>query len=110
MNRCFMDFLFYVPFFCTAAAEVTEILNICFVNVEFFDRKKLKVKRASHFVKIIVACPHRLPIQPESTQRKQAIPNKGSLFYSHCELTQKCSQKNVGTQEHVDSENRLWRG
>jgi hypothetical protein len=23
-----MDFLFYVPFFCTAAAAVTEILNI----------------------------------------------------------------------------------
>jgi hypothetical protein len=83
-----MDFLFYVPFFCTAAAEVTEILNICFVNVEFFDRKKLKVKRASHFVKIIVACPHRLPKQPESTQRKQAIPNKGSLFYSHCAKNQ----------------------
>jgi hypothetical protein len=31
-----------------------------------------------------VACPHRLPKLPESTQRKQAIPNKGSLFYSHC--------------------------
>jgi hypothetical protein len=43
-----------------------------------------KVKRASHFVKKIVACPHRLPKLPESTHRKQAIPNKGSLFYSHC--------------------------
>jgi hypothetical protein len=75
-----MDFLFYVPFFCTAAA----VTDICFVNVEFFERKKLKVKRASHFVKLIVACPHRLPKLPESTQRKQAIPNKGSLFYSHC--------------------------
>jgi hypothetical protein len=83
MNLCFMDFLFYVTFFCTAYA-VTEILNVCLVNVEFFERKKLKVKRASHFVKIIVACPHRLPKLPESTQRKQAIPNKGSLFYSHC--------------------------
>jgi hypothetical protein len=48
-----MDFLFYVPFFCTAAAVVTEILNICLVNVEFLERKK---QRASHFVKIIVAC------------------------------------------------------
>jgi hypothetical protein len=28
MNLSFMDFLFYVPFFCTAAA-VTQILNIC---------------------------------------------------------------------------------
>jgi hypothetical protein len=28
-----------------------------------------------------VACPHRLP---ELTQRKQAIPNKGLLFFSHC--------------------------
>jgi hypothetical protein len=64
MNLSFMDFLFYVPFFCTAAAAVTEI---CLVNVEFFERKKLKVKRASHFVKIIVACPHRLPKMPEST-------------------------------------------
>jgi hypothetical protein len=52
-------------------------------------RKKVilnQVKRASHFVKIIVACPHRLPKLPKSTQRKQAIPNKGSLFYSHCAL------------------------
>jgi hypothetical protein len=52
--------------------------------LSFFERKKLKVKRAFHFVKIIAACPHRLPKLPESTQRKQAIPNKGSLFYSHC--------------------------
>jgi hypothetical protein len=44
-----------------------------------------QVKRASHFVKIIVAGPHRrLPKLPESNQRKQAIANKGSLFYSHC--------------------------
>jgi hypothetical protein len=27
----------------------------------------------------------RLPKLPESTQRKQATPNKGSLFYSHCD-------------------------
>jgi hypothetical protein len=31
------------------------------------------------------ACPHRLLKLPESTQREQAIPNNGSLFYSHCE-------------------------
>jgi hypothetical protein len=86
-----MDFLFYVPFFCTAAAVVTEILNICLVNVEFLERKKLKPKRASHFVKIIVACPHRLPKLPKSTQRKQAIPNKGSLFYSHCDPNRTCN-------------------
>jgi hypothetical protein len=42
------------------------------------------LKRASHFVKIIVACPHRLPKLPESTLRKQARPNNGSLFCSHC--------------------------
>jgi hypothetical protein len=54
MNLSFMDFLFYVPFFCTAAAALTEILNVCLVNVEFYERKKLKVKRASHFVKIRV--------------------------------------------------------
>jgi hypothetical protein len=49
MNLSLMDFLFYLPFFCTAAAAaVTEILNICFVNVEFFERKKLKVYRAKY--------------------------------------------------------------
>jgi hypothetical protein len=44
------------PFFCTAAGTVAEICN---VNIEFLERKKLilnQVKRASHFVKIIVAC------------------------------------------------------
>jgi hypothetical protein len=83
-----MDFSFHVPFFCTAAGAVAEIQTVCLVNIEFRERKKLilnQVKRASHFVKIIVVCPHRLPKLPESTQRKQAIPNKGSLFYSHCE-------------------------
>jgi hypothetical protein len=44
------------------------------------------LKRASHFVKIILACPHRLPKLPESTLRKQATPNNGSLFCSHCGL------------------------
>jgi hypothetical protein len=34
-----MDFLFYVPIFRTAAAAVTEILNIYFVNVEFLSAK-----------------------------------------------------------------------
>jgi hypothetical protein len=87
MNLSFMSFLFHVPLFCTAAGAVAEIQTVCFVNIEFRERKKLilnQVKRASHFVKIIVACPHRLPKLPKSTQRKQAIPNKGSLFYSHC--------------------------
>jgi hypothetical protein len=31
-----------------------------------------------------VAGPHRLPKLPESTLRKQARPNNGSLFCSHC--------------------------
>jgi hypothetical protein len=82
-----MDFLFHVPFFCTAAGAVAEIQTVCLVNIEFCEQKKLilnQVKRASHFVKVIMACPDRLPKLPESTQRKQAIPNKGSLFYSHC--------------------------
>jgi hypothetical protein len=39
-----------------------------------------QVKGASHFVKVIVACPHRLPKLPESTLCKQARPNNGSLF------------------------------
>jgi hypothetical protein len=50
-----------------------------------------QVKRASHFVKVIMACPDRLPKLPKSTQRKQAIPNKGSLFYSHCEIPLICA-------------------
>jgi hypothetical protein len=82
-----MDFLFHVPFFCTAGGAVAEIQTVCFVNIEFREGKKLilnQFKKASHFVKIIVACPHCLPKLPESTQRTQAIPNKGSLFYSHC--------------------------
>jgi hypothetical protein len=88
-----MDFLFHVLFFCTAADAVIEIQSFCFVYIEFRERKKLilnQVKRASHFVKIVVhmACPHRLPKLPESTHRKQAIPKKGSLFYSHCGYTQ----------------------
>jgi hypothetical protein len=83
-----MDFLFHVPFFCTAAmlVQLLRYRQFCFVNIEFRERKKLilTVKRASHFVKIIVACRHRLPKLPKSIQRKQATPNKGSMFYSHC--------------------------
>jgi hypothetical protein len=45
-----------------------------------------QVKRASHFVKITVAGPHRLPKLPESTLRKQARPNNGSLFCNYCDL------------------------
>jgi hypothetical protein len=80
MNLSFIDFLFYVPFFGTAAGAVAEILNICSVNIEFRECKKQilnQVKRASHFVKIIVTCPHRLPKLPKSNQRKHAIPNNG---------------------------------
>jgi hypothetical protein len=53
------------------------------------------LKRASHFVKIIVACTHRLPKLPESTLRKQARPNNGSLFYSHCGPKPKQHDKGV---------------
>jgi hypothetical protein len=45
-----MDFLFHVPFFCTARPNI--------------------ISRVSKL--------------PDSTWRKQAILNKGSLFYSHC--------------------------
>jgi hypothetical protein len=61
-----MDFLFHVPFFCTAAGAVAEFQTVSFVNIEIRERKRLilnQVKRASHFVKIIVGCPHRLPAQ-----------------------------------------------
>jgi hypothetical protein len=39
-----MDFLFYVPFFCTAAGAVAEIHTVLFVNIEFHERKKLILK------------------------------------------------------------------
>jgi hypothetical protein len=41
MNRSFMDFLFHVPFFCTAADAVAEIQTVFFVNIEFHECKKL---------------------------------------------------------------------
>jgi hypothetical protein len=91
-----VDFSFHVPLFCTAAGAVAEIQTVCLVNIEFCERKKLilnQVKRASHFIKIIVVCPHHLPKLPESTQCKQAIPNKGSLFNSHCAFLLLLEQK-----------------
>jgi hypothetical protein len=36
-----MDFLFHIPFFCTAAGAVAEIQTVCFVNIEFRESKKL---------------------------------------------------------------------
>jgi hypothetical protein len=36
-----MDFLFHVPFFCTAAGAAAEISDNFFVNIEFHERKKL---------------------------------------------------------------------
>jgi hypothetical protein len=38
-NLSFMDFLFHVPFFCTAAGAVAEILTVCLVNIEFREQK-----------------------------------------------------------------------
>jgi hypothetical protein len=54
-----------------------------------------QVERASHFVKVIVACPHRLPKLPESTLRKQARPNNGSLFCSHCDTLVFCCHQDI---------------
>jgi hypothetical protein len=79
MNQISWTFNFTFPF---SALLLVLLLRFILVNIEFLERKKLilnQVKRASHFVKIIVACPHRLPKLPESTQHKQAIPKKGSL-------------------------------
>jgi hypothetical protein len=39
-----MDFLFHVPFFCTAACAVAEIQTVFFVTIEFHERKKLILK------------------------------------------------------------------
>jgi hypothetical protein len=75
------------PFSALLLVCLLRFSQFVFINIEFLERKKLilnKVKRVFFSSKIIVACPHRLPKLPESTQRKQAIPNMGSLFYSHC--------------------------
>jgi hypothetical protein len=71
-----MDFIFHLPYFCTAAAAVAEILTVCFVNIEFRERKKLILNQI-----LLVSC---VPKLPESTRRKQTIFKKGSLFYCHC--------------------------
>jgi hypothetical protein len=83
-----MDFLFHVPFFCTAAGTVAEIQTVCYVNIEFRERKKLilnQVKRASHFVKIIVACPHRLPKLTPNCQN-QLNENRQYPIRAHCSI------------------------
>jgi hypothetical protein len=76
-----MDFLFHVPFFCTAAAAVAEILTVCFVNIEIRELKKAVFEPSSQFRPNIIS---RVSKLTESTRRKQAIFNKGSLFFSHC--------------------------
>jgi hypothetical protein len=99
-----------------SALLLVRLLRFSFVNIEFLKRKKLilsQAKRASHFVKIIVACPHHLPKLPESTQRKQAIPNKGSLFYSHCDLTtivvMKVVDNNYAVKVRLQSSLECWK-
>jgi hypothetical protein len=41
MNLSFMDFLFYIPFFCNTAVAVAEIQTVCLVNIDFRERIKL---------------------------------------------------------------------
>jgi hypothetical protein len=77
-----MDFLFHIPFFCTAAAAVLARGGL-FLNVDFRERKKLILNQVLISSNII----RRLPKLPKSTRRKQAIFIKGSLFYSHCVST-----------------------
>jgi hypothetical protein len=43
-----MDFLFHVPFFCTAAAAMADILTVSLVNIEF------RKGKSSHFVQILL--------------------------------------------------------
>jgi hypothetical protein len=74
-----MDFLFHVPFFCTAAAVVTEILAVCFKIVE---GKKLILNQVLISSKYYLSCAKTAGIN--STRRKQAMFINGSLFYSHC--------------------------
>jgi hypothetical protein len=72
-----MDFLFHVPFFSALLLlqwlrfDSLTVLTVCFVNIEFRDRKKFSFREniISRVLKL-----------PESTQRKQAIFNKDSLL------------------------------
>jgi hypothetical protein len=70
---------FHVPFFCTAA--VTEILYdfVCKYWVSWAPKSWFWTKFS--FRQNIIS---RVLKLPESTRRKQAIFNIGSLFYSHC--------------------------
>jgi hypothetical protein len=55
MNLSFIDFLFYVPFFCTCtAAAAMLLLRFLFVNIEFRERQKADLEPSSHFVKILL--------------------------------------------------------
>jgi hypothetical protein len=62
---------------CHAAAAVAEMLTVCFVNIEFRERKKLILNQ----VLISSNSISPVPKLPESTRRKQAIFNK-----SHCSI------------------------
>jgi hypothetical protein len=75
-----MDFLFYVPFFYTAAA-VAEILTVYFVNIEFRECKKLilnHVRKFLNFVQILLVVWQNCPIQLDV--------KKQSLIRGHCSI------------------------
>jgi hypothetical protein len=66
--------MFYFSALLLVLVQLQRFRQFVFINIEFRECKRLilnQVKRASHFVKNIVACPHRLPKLPESTQRTQ---------------------------------------
>jgi hypothetical protein len=80
-NLIFMDFLFHAPFFLHCCCCDNWDFGGLFLNVEFRERKKLILNQVLISSNIISP----VPKLPESTRRKQAIFNKGSLlFYSHC--------------------------
>jgi hypothetical protein len=64
-NRSFMDFLFHVPFFCTAAAAVAEILSVCYVNIEFREPQSSLWTNFSFRPNIISRVPKRTNIWPQ---------------------------------------------
>jgi hypothetical protein len=67
-----MVFLFHITFFCTAAAAVAEILTVCFVNIEFGERKKLILK---------------FSFRPNIISRVPKLPEfKQSLIRAHCSI------------------------
>jgi ribosomal protein S27E len=92
-----MHFLFHVPFFCTAAAMMAEILTVCLVNKEFRERKKADFEPISHFVQILLVncqnCLNQLDVNKQSLIRARCsiVTVLTTIFTKSCEKWPKVS-------------------